>query len=311
MLKKHGDENSASRKRRIKDKISGILLFVGNLSLAAFCVWIVVILADAWRDRDVCEEDWDISVSAPYEIVVDAVDSIYNPDIGYLQLMIKAATEYDDDALTIANTARNTKIWAEGLDYKTLTVDEFLSDFESYAGFDRGADYITIMKDCCLSGDIEAGRDAASRRNLKLAVVSPSQDWGNPIVFDDLLELAKIITAECGASWLSDEWKVMVGEVVLNRVESPEFPNTIYEVVHQKGQYARANSVWYEELVPLEDCVWAALELLQGRRILNEPSVVFQSGGKQGSGVHTALYDKVFGYTYLCYSSYPELYKED
>jgi len=50
------------------------------------------------------------------------------------------------------------------------------------------------------------------------------------------------------------------------------------------------------------------LRLLSGERVLDEPSVVFQSNGRLGSGVHKKLVDDQLGVTYLCYSSHPELY---
>ncbi len=104
------------------------------------------------------------------------------------------------------------------------------------------------------------------------------------------------------------EWKLAVGEVVINRADSPEFPDTIKEVIHAEGQYANANTDYFKNLTPFEPCVEAAARLLSGERVLNEPSVVFQSGGVQGSGVYLELYSSYYGYTYLCYSSYPELY---
>lgn len=90
--------------------------------------------------------------------------------------------------------------------------------------------------------------------------------------------------------------------------DSPEFPDTIKEVIHAEGQYANANTDYFKNLTPFEPCVEAAARLLSGERVLNEPSVVFQSGGVQGSGVYLELYSSYYGYTYLCYSSYPELY---
>ena len=52
----------------------------------------------------------------------------------------------------------------------------------------------------------------------------------------------------------------------------------------------------------------AAFRLLSGERVLNDPTVVFQSGGKQGSGVALELEDSIYGSVYFCYTSHPELY---
>ena len=123
----------------------------------------------------------------------------------------------------------------------------------------------------------------------------------------DLMLLAKVIYAEAGSDFLSDEWKMCVGEVVLNRVASPEFPNTIYDVVYQQGQYQGARSGYIASLTPSERCIDIARRLLDVERVM-EPSVVFQANFKQGSGIYKALYDSHLGWTYFCYSSNMSLY---
>lgn len=162
------------------------------------------------------------------------------------------------------------------------------------------------MRECCLSGDVAAGRDAESNRNAKIAALNLDVP---EISFDELFELSKTITNEAGSSWIPMDWKMMVGEVVLNRVASVEFPNTVIEVIHQKGQYSGANSSHFDSMVPFEDCVDAAIRLLSGERLINDVSVVFQSEHRQGSGTYLELYDSYYGYTYLCYSNHPELYE--
>lgn len=126
---------------------------------------------------------------------------------------------------------------------------------------------------------------------------------------EDVLLLAKIISMEAGSDWLPDEWKMSVGEVVLNRVASSEFPNTLSEVIFQPGQYANVRTEKFANLVPNEKCVEIARRLLGGERYLNDPSVVFQAEFVQGSGVHTVFTDSVYGSTYFCYSNNRQLYK--
>lgn len=174
---------------------------------------------------------------------------------------------------------------------------------ENQSAAEEETDYLSIMKSCCLTGDVEMGRKAEQDRNQKIEKYSLDVP---KISFDDLYELSKVITSEAGSDWLSMEWKMMVGEVVLNRVASTEFPDSIQEVIYQKGQYSGSSRLKY--LTPYESCVDAAARLLGGERVINEPSVVFQSNFRQGSGTHTELYDSVLGYTYFCYSNHPEYY---
>lgn len=55
---------------------------------------------------------------------------------------------------------------------------------------------------------------------------------------EDLDLLSRVIYAEVGCTWIPDWVQRMVGSVVLNRVNSPYYPDTIYDVIYQPGQYA-------------------------------------------------------------------------
>lgn len=173
------------------------------------------------------------------------------------------------------------------------------------AGACPDEDYMSLMITACVSGDAEAGAEAQRLRDEKIS--EQGLDYIS-VDFEELRLLSKIIYAEAGSSWLSDEWKMSVGEVVLNRVSSPEFPDTVAEVIYQPGQYYGSGSRYFAKLLPDERCAKLALRLLEGERVLCDASVVFQANFKQGSGVHTALWDKYLGWTYFCYSSRTELY---
>lgn len=166
------------------------------------------------------------------------------------------------------------------------------------------ADYGESMIECALSGDRERGRLYERLRNAKIDALGLDAPY---IAYDDLVLLAQVIHTEADSAWLPDEWRLAVGEVVLNRVASPEFPDTLEEVVFQPGQYSAADRDWFEVLIPYRSCLEAALRLLGGERVLNDGRVVFQSGGRQG-GVALKLTDDVYGSTYFCYTNHPELY---
>lgn len=173
------------------------------------------------------------------------------------------------------------------------------------ADFDPGTDYGELMIEAAASGDGEAGLEAEAARNEKIDFFGLDEE---KISYEDLALLAKVIHTEAGSAWLSMEWKMAVGEVLLNRVASPEFPDTLAGCAFQPGQYTAADEDWFEVLLPFRDCVEAAFRLLSGEMVLNDPTVVFQSGGKQGSGVALELEDSIYGSVYFCYTSHPELY---
>lgn len=112
---------------------------------------------------------------------------------------------------------------------------------------------------------------------------------------EDLEILALIIYQEAGGDLCSDETRQMVGEVLLNRVASPLFPNTIKEVATQKGQYGRlywTGIVWPQrhtykgEQHAVERAYRIAESLLneEVERLLPEDAI-WQSEFKQGKEV--------------------------
>lgn len=58
--------------------------------------------------------------------------------------------------------------------------------------------------------------------------------------------IAKVIQNEADPAWCEWEHSVAVGAVVVNRERSPQFPNTIREVVAQPGQYLPAYTYGFD-----------------------------------------------------------------
>lgn len=110
---------------------------------------------------------------------------------------------------------------------------------------------------------------------------------------DNVWYLSHVIAAEAGADWTTDEAVFYVGSVVLNRVESSSFPNSIKEVVLQPGQYATVP--YLSRYEPSERVMEITYDLLNGGSVLPE-NVVYQANFRQGSGV----YD-VQNSMYFCY----------
>ena len=81
---------------------------------------------------------------------------------------------------------------------------------------------------------------------------------------DSLYWLSHIINAESGNQSL--DGKLAVGTVIMNRVDSPRFPNTIYEVVCAPNQFTPVqNGAIYRE--PNAESVIAAKLILEGVRV--------------------------------------------
>ena len=52
---------------------------------------------------------------------------------------------------------------------------------------------------------------------------------------------------------------IAVTQVVLNRLESPLFPDTVEEILHQKGQFAAIHN-YYDNEYPVSDAVHKAVK---------------------------------------------------
>lgn len=73
--------------------------------------------------------------------------------------------------------------------------------------------------------------------------------------------IARVINAEAGS--MSLEGKVSVGNVIMNRVASPEFPNTVYGVLYQRNQFTVVNSARFQN-TPSAESVTAAKMAMDG-----------------------------------------------
>lgn len=85
--------------------------------------------------------------------------------------------------------------------------------------------------------DAEVKESAIEKAKASPQVEKESVDVNTPAVpytEDDLDLLARLITAEMGASWVSDEMQLYVGSVVINRMNHELFPDTLYDVILRK-----------------------------------------------------------------------------
>lgn len=106
----------------------------------------------------------------------------------------------------------------------------------------------------------------------------------------------------------TDRHKELVGAVVLNRVNSSLFPDTVYDVIAQPGQYhigyVTPNHLYYNRARANED-IWKQCQALAAKALRGEvecdPNVVFQANFKQGKGVYEVCYTS-YSVSYFCYT---------
>ena len=110
----------------------------------------------------------------------------------------------------------------------------------------------------------------------------------------DILSLARIIQAENGGHE-DDEALLLTGVVVLKRVKSKHYPDTIIGVISQKGQYSTyADGKFWNE--PSKRSMRIAKMLLSTNIVHDYPdNLVFQAEFEQGRAIYKKL-----GYEYFC-----------
>ncbi len=89
---------------------------------------------------------------------------------------------------------------------------------------------------------------------------------------DDVKLLAQLIHHEAGNQGVNG--MIAVGEVVMNRVKSSLFPNTIKEVVYQKGQFSGVSSI--SSITPSETELSIAQNVIAGNmKVFQNENVLF------------------------------------
>ena len=86
----------------------------------------------------------------------------------------------------------------------------------------------------------EAERKAREEQARKEAAEKVAASNAAVREVDDLTLLAAIIYCEAGAE--PYETQLAVGAVIMNRLESGSYPNTLYDVIYQKGQFPPATN---------------------------------------------------------------------
>lgn len=97
--------------------------------------------------------------------------------------------------------------------------------------------------------------------NDKMAVPA-SAVYKRPYTDEDLLWLARIIHVE--GKGLSINAKVAIANVVLNRIKSPAYPDSVQDVIFQRGQFPPAYKSGFKTLNPTQECITAAKMAYEG-----------------------------------------------
>lgn len=187
-------------------------------------------------------------------------------------------------------------------------------------GYNEQTDYMALMQDCAEDGSkyaLEMGRIYEQCRNLKITKSGAKGAVTNYFIAGKSAEqirkemkkpyytsaeidmLARVVMAEAGCNWFPDWVQQATAAVVLNRVESPNYPNTIKGVIYQKGQYGCvSNGSFYR---PASEKVKKNVQAALYGKSGVPKGVIGQSGAVQGK-IWKSYHDSVLGTTmYFCW----------
>ena len=136
----------------------------------------------------------------------------------------------------------------------------------------------------------EAAKEAASSNSSASSSQAVSSDSGISVSVDDVTLLSAIIYCEAGGE--PYEGQLAVGAVVVNRVQSKAYPNSISAVIYQKGQFTPAASGKLAKVLASgkgSQCRQAALEALSGKDNTGG-ALSFHSGKGSGTVIGTQTF---------------------
>ena len=127
-----------------------------------------------------------------------------------------------------------------------------------------------------------AEAEAAAQQAAEAEAAAQVQSAGVSYSGSDLDLMAAII--ECEAGGESYEGKIGVGAVIMNRMRSSQFPNTLSEVIYQSGQFSPVASGKLASVLSRganQDCYDAARDVFAGANTIGD-CLFFHAGSGNG-----------------------------
>lgn len=220
-----------------------------------------------------------LSISIPVlAINTDYINvSGYDPNTDYTAKMLQCLEDGSDHALlagAIYERQRNLKIDDMGLDYEK---NYYFSTYNT----------------------VEEIKSAMAADATPEPTPEPTTETSPSYTEDDLYWLSRVVYAEAGCNWFPDWVQQAVASVVINRVNSSSYPNTIYDVIYQPGQYGCVNNGSIYN-TPTQKVINNCKYVLENGSTL--PSYVIGQSGYPLGPVYTQYYDSVLGTTIYFFS---------
>ena len=134
---------------------------------------------------------------------------------------------------------------------------------------------------CQAAGYVEVGQYG---RPSYLAVNEDDEDIAEEIYYDELELLAQLVEAEAGNQPI--EGKRLVVDVILNRLNSDDFPDTVEGVIFQPGHFSvMTNGAWEKAAWHMQDSDYSAVMIEM--EMHENKEVLFFNNNKKVAGTGT------------------------
>ena len=240
---------------------------------------------DSWSDKVAANvltyanirEGADVSSQCIGRLPSGAVATVVGNDEGWLQVTSGEVNGYiREDLVVSGDEARN--LYEAMYGAGDISVEAVTVDAEAEAAAALAAEAARSAQASAQAVQTEQGQAAQETE----AVSTQETAQQVSVSTSDLDLMAAII--ECEAGGESYEGKVGVGAVIMNRIRSGEFPNTLSEVIYQSGQF---EPTWTGKLSNVlsrgasEACYAAAQDVFAGANTIGD-RLFFHAGGGSG-----------------------------
>ena len=237
---------------------------------------------DSWSDKVAANvltyanirEGADVSSQCIGRLPSGAVATVVGNDEGWLQVTSGEVNGYiREDLVVSGDEARN--LYEAMYGAGDISVEAVTVDAEAEAAAEAAARAVQASAEAEQPEQGQAAEETEAD-NAQAAAQEVS------VSTSDLALMAAII--ECEAGGESYEGKVGVGAVIMNRIRSGEFPNTLSEVIYQSGQF---EPTWTGKLSNVlsrgasEACYAAAQDVFAGANTIGD-RLFFHAGGGSG-----------------------------
>lgn len=183
-------------------------------------------------------------------------------------LRVRSEADTESAVLTAVSTGMTLTV-----DTSVTTDDEWVAvKYDGNTGY-VSAEFVDTNLDLGEAVTIEeeqaalakAQEEAKAQKETQTEAAAPVQNAAVTASVDDVTLLAALIQCEAGNE--AYEGQVAVGAVVMNRVRSGGYPNSIYAVIYQPSQFppaAKGNVASIAASGPKASCIQAAQEALNG-----------------------------------------------